>query len=294
MRKPFDVSLNKLLEARPGEWPAYFAARSGIPPGPAEVIDTDLATTMQADKVYLIHGLRPAILHLEFETSGFLGLPAKLYRYNALLSDHDGPPVHTVLLLLHPRANSSDRTGVYRRERADGRGWVTFEYDVIRVWAESFDALLAAGPSLSPLAVLTDEAADAFEPAMRRFGRRLFEGDIDREVGRDMLDLAFKLAGLRQHPDLLRSVYARLHMDKIMQHSSTYQWLRDTAQAEGRAEGRLAEARRTLLRQGRKKFGDPTAEVAATIEAMTVLSRLEDLSDRLLDVNSWDELLATP
>ncbi len=80
MHKPFDASLNKLLEARPGEWPAYFAARAGIPPGRAEVIDTDLATTLQADKVYRINGPHPAILHLEFETAGFLRLPAKLFR----------------------------------------------------------------------------------------------------------------------------------------------------------------------------------------------------------------------
>ena len=87
-------------------------------------------------------------------------------------------------------------------------------------------------------------------------------------------------------------------MDKIMQHSSTYQWLRQQAQAEGRAvgqaEGELREARRSLLRLGRKKFGEPPVEVTATIEGMTALPHLEKLADRLFDVSSWDELLATP
>lgn len=75
--------------------------------------------------------------------------------------------------------------------------------------------------------------------------------------------------------------------------------------AEGRAEGRAeakaeakAEAvertRGLLLRQGTKKFGPPTPEQAAAVAAVTDLPALDALADRLLDVSTWDELLAPP
>jgi hypothetical protein len=76
----------------------------------------------------------------------------------------------------------------------------------------------------------------------------------------------------------------------------------DQFRAEGRKEGRKAgreEGRREgaqalLLRQGQKKFGKaPTKQQQSELAAVTDLRRLERLSVRLLDVESWDELLAT-
>ena len=57
-------------------------------------------------------------------------------------------------------------------------------------------------------------------------------------------------------------------------------------------QGRLSAYRATLLRQGKKKFGRaPTKKQAAELEAITDTARLEVLSERLLDVNTWSELL---
>ena len=65
--------------------------------------------------------------------------------------------------------------------------------------------------------------------------------------------------------------------------------------AQGREEGQLLAYRATLLRQGKKKFGrSPTKKLAAELDAITDTARLEALSERLLDVNTWSELLATP
>ena len=61
---------------------------------------------------------------------------------------------------------------------------------------------------------------------------------------------------------------------------------------EGRVEGRVEEARAILLRQGRKRFGPPSPEIEATLAEITAIERLEALSERLLDVESWEELLA--
>jgi hypothetical protein len=98
-----------------------------------------------------------------------------------------------------------------------------FEYELIRLWRESFDALLWAGPTLAPPALLTNEATDDFEPALRRFGERVQQPDIDTVLRQEMLDAGYNLAGLRLDREIIRDLYARLNMDKIMRHSSTYQ-----------------------------------------------------------------------
>ena len=47
-----------------------------------------------------------------------------------------------------------------------------------------------------------------------------------------------------------------------------------------------------ILRQARKKFGrGPTKKQQAELNAITDLTRLEALGERLLEVNSWGELL---
>ena len=68
-----------------------------------------------------------------------------------------------------------------------------------------------------------------------------------------------------------------------LEESSTYQMLLD--------RGRIDEARRLVLRRGQKRFGPPGEETRKAIEAINDLDRLERLSDRLLAVSSWAELL---
>ena len=51
------------------------------------------------------------------------------------------------------------------------------------------------------------------------------------------------------------------------------------------------EARKMLLLQGRSRFGKPSPQVVAALNALTDVSRLEELGVRLLNVSSWEELL---
>ena len=73
MSKPFDATLNSLIDGHAADWGNFFAARAGIPPGHVEPLDTNLSVTAQADKLFRIDGPTPAALHLEFESSGRLG-----------------------------------------------------------------------------------------------------------------------------------------------------------------------------------------------------------------------------
>ena len=56
-------------------------------------------------------------------------------------------------------------------------------------------------------------------------------------------------------------------------------------------EGRIEEAQRIILRQGKKRFGKPSAAVQSAIQGLASIERLERLTDRLLEVSSWKELL---
>jgi hypothetical protein len=66
----------------------------------------------------------------------------------------------------------------------------------------------------------------------------------------------------------------------------------DEVRAESREEGRAEGERRLLLRLGRQKFGKAaTKKQRKALAAITDLGRLEALAGRLLDVDSWAELL---
>ena len=57
-------------------------------------------------------------------------------------------------------------------------------------------------------------------------------------------------------------------------------------------EGRVEELHRVILRLGRVRFREPDESIRNQIEAMRDIDRLEDLTERLLIVSSWDELMA--
>ncbi len=71
-----------------------------------------------------------------------------------------------------------------------------------------------------------------------------------------------------------------------MRESTGYQYILD----EGRAEG----MQRLILRQGRRKFGEPDEDTRHALLKINDLERLERLDDRVQEASSWQELLETP
>jgi hypothetical protein len=59
-------------------------------------------------------------------------------------------------------------------------------------------------------------------------------------------------------------------------------------------EGRVEALQKSLLGQGRKKFGAPNEAVETALRGITDVDHLYRLSERILDVSNWNELLATP
>ena len=89
---------------------------------------------------------------------------------------------------------------------------------------------------------------------------------------------------------------------KSMKESTTYQAIlqegkalgQALGEAKGEVKGALKEARKMILRLGQSRFGPPEVVQVAALEGITDLARLENLGERLLQVESWQELLRQP
>jgi hypothetical protein len=275
-----------------------------VPPGPESVLDTDLSRTLQPDRLFRVDGPTPAVLHLELESTGRLGIPAELVRYNVFARGVTDLPVHTVLVLLRPKANATDLTGRLEWHGADGREYLTFRYTVIRVWQESVADLLAAGPGLAPLALLTNEAAADLPAAFARFRDRLRSDRVAGNFQKNLIGSTFVLCGLRYSPEQIDTLYRDLSM--TLEDSTTYQLIlnrgmllgeargEDRGEARGEAIGKLRGKQELVLRLGTQRFGPPPQEVEAAVRGGTDPDRLDRIAGRLLDAADWADLLATP
>src|SRR4051794_1175998 len=68
--------------------------------------------------------------------------------------------------------------------------------------------------------------------------------------------------------------------------------IRAGARDEGRAEGRVEQARAMVFHLGRKKFGKPPSrKQQKALESLTDLGELEGLAEQLLNATSWADLL---
>ncbi len=68
----------------------------------------------------------------------------------------------------------------------------------------------------------------------------------------------------------------------------------DAVYAMGFAEGFIKGYRKRFLRMASDRLGPPDEGRLAAIEVIEDLGRIERLGDQLLDVTTWDELLAAP
>ena len=79
-----------------------------------------------------------------------------------------------------------------------------------------------------------------------------------------------------------------------MEDSVTYQAILERGEARGKLQGRADEARRIITQIGSKRFGPPDAQTQARLDAFVSPEALETLAGRLLDVETWGELLSAP
>jgi len=283
MAAPFyDPTLKALVETEPIAWPRFLS----YPVGATTVIDADIATVSgAADKVLRVAAISPYLLHVEFVAGhDSASLPAKLVVRNTLLTQRHDLRVRSAVILLAPGSDSPQLTGRLECSFPDEEPYLTFRYQVIRVWQLQPEPLLSGSVSLLPLAPICDVTASELPGIIKEMEKRL-TGRRQAEV---VWSATYILLGLRHSraiaTELLRGV-------RSMKESTTYQAILEEGRSEGRSEGAVTEARKLLRLLGDDAFGVPDARTAAQIERLNDLERLELLLKRARSATSWKDLL---
>ncbi len=278
----FDATLKDLVQSYPQDW---LAGLDFPVTGPVSILTPDLSTlTAFTDTVLRVGDV---LVHLDFQSGADPDLPRRMLLYNVLLHEQYALPVHSLVVLLRPKANRSDLTGQVTYEGRPGRGRLEFRFEVVRLWEVPVETLLTGGLGTLPLAPLGQlPGGTAPEEGLPAVIGRLVERALaelpEPEAGR-LVTGAFVLSGLRIRPEAAVPMF---HGVRAMHDSTTYQYIID--------EGRLQEAHKLLLRLGRLRFGAPDAPTEAALQAISDLERLERLGDRLISASGWQELLETP
>jgi hypothetical protein len=285
MPGPIDDTLKHLTELSPQDW----VVQGGWSAAPATVIDADIATiTGATDKVIRVAGRPDWLLAVDFQAGHdtVAKLPDLLLYSSALFKRH-GLGVRSLLVLLDRGADSPRRTGLYERGFPGEPFDVALRYRVVRVWQMAPQQWLAGGLGLVPLAPLGNVRHQELPALIAQMKRRL-EREVSASQAAELWSAAYILMGLRYEQALIQRL---LQGVVTMKESVTYRAILEEGEAQGLTKGKIEEARKMLLLQGQSQFGEPPPEVVAALNALTDVSRLEELGVRLLRVSSWEELL---
>jgi predicted transposase YdaD len=325
MIKHYDPTARNLIELGPAEWVEYLG-NPGRDPAKVRVIDSNISTvTAEADKVIWVDDSEPWIQHIELQAGRDVKLEQRAHKYSTLLRARHDVPVRTALVLLRPVADGPELTGFFEQKYRNAEVYDWFRYDVVRVWQQPVDLLLASGLTVLPLAPVSDVKEENVPEVLMAISDRL-KREASPEDAATLWSATQIMMGLRyrkeQIDSIIQRVSAMLFGIRGIEESSVYQWILKNGEAQGIAqglskgiaqgitqgitqgiakgiakgiaEGRIEEARELLLRQGRKKLGPPGETFEAEITAVADLDRLHELFDRIPDVSTWDELLSPP
>jgi predicted transposase YdaD len=285
MPLPFDATLKDLVRQYSDDYRRQLNLADVAPLAPLNV---ELSTVTAATDIVLGYGDPPTlVVDLNFQASRAEDLMARLLLYNALLYHRYRAPVHSVLVLLRPAADDPALTGQLRYQVRSRKSKMNFAFEVVRLWNRPVRRMLTGGLGTLPLVPLCRMPANvSLEEALPGLIRRM-EERVSQETtsarATQLLTAAFVLTGLRLSRDVTLQLFQGV---RAMRESTTYQYILE--------EGCIEEARKLILRLGRQRFGPPSETVTAVLSGMTDLERLERISDRLLVVSNWQELLDTP
>jgi len=212
-----------------------------------------------------------------------------MLRYNVLLKNRHGPPVRSVVILLRPKADGPEMTGVVRHTVAN-EPYLEFQYRVVRIWQKPVDEILAGGVGTLALAPLANVKEPELPAVIQRMKDRA-RAELPPGEEAVLWTATYVLMGLRFDDALAKELLKGV---RAMEESVTYQAIIRKGEAKGMAEGEIKEAQRILLLIGTGAFGAPDAATKAALAAIEDRERLETLIQQVAKAKSWQELLAKP
>ena len=181
--------------------------------------------------------------------------------------------------MLRPFTGHNLLRGRYLEPGLDGKLELSFRYQVIRVWQIPAEEFLRGPLATLPLAPVAKASRRTLPEILRRLEGRLAQEASPSDA--ELLRMAtYVLMGLRYPYAFVESLMS----SNVLELSSTYQGILN--------EGASREALLLLLRLGRKRLGEPSVSQLAQVESLQDRERLEALAERLLEAETWDELLA--
>ncbi len=289
MPHPYDAGTKYLLQTRLADWLPLCGRTTTAE---LQVIDADLATvTAAADRVLRVCEDPPWLLHLELQASRDPDLLPNLPVYNVLLERQHGALVRTVLVLLRKSADAPELTGTVQRGFSGEPPYLVFRFEVVRVWQLPPETFLRGGLGILPLAPLSAVAEGELPGVIWRMDDRIRAEATPAEAGA-LWTTADVLMGMRYPRQLVTELLQGVHGMRIhgIEESVTYQAIVE----EGEIKGTVRARQDDILQLGRRRFGSTSPNTEAALRGITDPERLTRLVDALLDVSSWDELLATP
>ncbi len=322
MSKPYDTVTRFLHALDPDSWPRVL----GIEAKSIEICNVDLSTVnSQVDLLLLIDKLWA--LHIENETSYKTTAGNRILEYSIFIGKALNVPVRSVLLLLRPEADGPGMTGVAERRLPNGKKYLDFQYEVVRIWKLPAEKLFKSSLGALPLAFIADIQAEGVLTLVKRAKIRL-KRETDSKTASEIWTAISILLGLR---------YEREQVDywlkgvREMEDSVTYQAIVEKGLAKGyergiergiekgleqgleqgiekglqkglqkglekgvligEKRGEAREARTILLKLGTDCFGEPMPRTLAQLNKIEDKSKLEHLIRRTRTVSSWTELL---
>ena len=294
--KPFDAATKHLLELDPIGWARLLGAGEQ---SRAEILDSDLSTvSAAADKVLKLWSPSPWLMHIELQAGYDSEGGWRTLRYKVLLVCREGLPVQSLVVLLRPEADGPAFSGrLESKDQLTGEIDLEFRFRVLRVWEMPVETFLNGPLAALPLAPLANVSKTALPRVIREMERRI-SAETTRAEADSLWTSTLLLMGLKLPPGEARTLLRGMNH---MKESSTYQEILaegverglERGREQGREQGLLAHARLAIRRLGARRFGEPNARTIARLEAIKDCDRLDQILDRILDVDSWTSLLRT-
>jgi predicted transposase YdaD len=278
MPKPFDAATKFLVEAFPEDWVRFF----GLPGGDVRVIDTDISTvSAAADRGLLVEtDFSTYGIQVEFQGNIDPNFEPRLLQYRTALRLRWSVPFTSIAVLLRPFTGHNLLRGRYLEPGLDDKIEISFRYRVIRIWQIPTEEFLDGPLATLPFAPVARTSRRDLPRVIRRLEERLSREATPSDA--DFLRTATHvLLGLRYSRDFVENLMS----SNVLELSSTYQGIL--------SDGAIRATKDLIFRLGRKRLGELSSAQLEQVEALQDKERLEALAERLLEAETWQELLGS-
>jgi predicted transposase YdaD len=294
-----DISVKALFRECPSA--ALRLAGLNIPPESIRVEDPNVnLPELRADHVFIMPlpsegydvvsamGAQEIAVYLEYQLEPDPSLLPSWFVKCGGLTRQMGIPVVLMVIYLQRggRATFPDRYRV-----SLGSLETQFSFTAVRLWEFADRIRSGEFAELAPLLILCEETPT--EQVVREEVDLIRKAELPEAVQIDLLGLALRIAS-RRLPRATLLDFFRKDLSMIRETGIVEEWIAEgeaRGEARGEIRGKSEEARNLLIRIGIRRFGVPDEQTRAAIDAITSLETLEQMAERILDVETWQELL---